>query len=267
MARIPRLGIQLREMKASMPHQTVQVGRHQRKVRPPSQGDGKRGAPAVYDPVRFPHMAHVLCKEYGFTAEQMGKVFGVSVKTVNSWMQLHPEFKQAVQAGKDEFDSVKVESALLKIALGYSFEEKTTKTVYLRGKSAEGDKIRVPAREVTTTVKQLPPNAKAIAFWLTNRQRDRWQMVSTVNANINSKTEHTTKTLQVTADFSKMDSKQLRALRDLVTTQKTDNLEIENNQENTLLLEMLDSARGVMDAEYDDTWDMDKPQLEDTDEC
>ena len=75
-------------------------------------------------------------------------------------------------------------------------------------------------------------------------------MVSTVNANINSKTEHTERTLQVTADLSTMDSNQLRSLRDLLSTQKEASpLDIENKQEGTLLLEMLNSAREIIEAE------------------
>jgi hypothetical protein len=257
MPRMPHIRSQLRQMKELMPHQTVQEGRHVRAIRPPSAGkeSGVMGAPAIYDNVRFPHMAKVLCMEYGFTNGQMAKVFGVSIKTVDMWTTTHDDFKAAVRAGRDAFDSCKVENALLKIALGYEFEETTSKAIYLRGKTEEGVVTKVPAREITKTIKHISPNAKAIQLWLTNRNPDRWKMTSTVNASITSKTEHTEKTLQLTADLGSMDSNALRALRDILSNQApSEALAIENKQDGTLLLDLIDRANSVMDdvedAEY-----------------
>lgn len=253
---IPTLRSQLIQMKELLPQPKVETGRHKRAIRPPAPGinSGVRGTPAIYDPIRFPHMANILCKEYGFTNAQMAKVFGVSVKTVNMWMTTHEEFKIAARAGRDEFDTVKVENALLKIALGYEFEETTTKATYVMGKDKEGKDVKVPAREVSTTIKQVAPNAKAIQFWLTNRQAERWRNVTNVTASITSKTEHTQRTVQVTADMSTMNSDQLRALRDLITSQKTNNpIEIEQGS-GTMLLDLVDKAHDVLDegeyAEY-----------------
>jgi hypothetical protein len=243
---------QINEINATMP-QTVQVGRHQRKIRPPAQQGAGAGAPRIYDPIRFPHMANVLCKEYGFTSVQMAKVFGVSPKTVESWILLHKDFKDAVIAGRDEFDSVKVENALLKIAMGYEYKEKSVKSVQCRSKDAEGNPIRVPAKEVTITTKQYAPNAKAIALWLTNRNPERWKLTSTVNANINAKTEHTERSVQLTADLSTMNSEQLRVLRDMISTQKPEDAQIVDSGSGTLLLEMLDKGRELIeDAHFEE---------------
>jgi hypothetical protein len=248
MARVSRFRQAINEAEAILPpYRTVEVGRHQRKIRPVPAINAGQGAPAIYDNTRFPHIAKVLCKEYGFTTIQLGKVFGVSSKTVESWLVKHKDFKDAVIEGRDEFDSVKVENALLKIALGYEYQEKSVKTVQCRSKDSEGNPIRVPAKEVTVTTKQFAPNAKAISFWLTNRQRDRWQMVSTVNANINSKTEHTERSLQLTADLSNMNSEQLRALRGMISSQKPEDAEILDSGQGTLLLEMLDKGREVIE--------------------
>jgi hypothetical protein len=179
---------------------------------------------------------------------QMGEVFGVSRKTVESWLIKYPEFKVAVRAGRDEFDSCKVENALLKIALGYEYTEKSVKTVSVRGVDSEGKQIRVPAKETTVTTKQMAPSAKAIGFWLTNRDRERWKITSTVNAEITSNTTHTENRLNVSADLTKMDSNQLRALRELVSTQKTETLEIGHDIE-TPMIEVMDKARAILDAE------------------
>ena len=249
MARRQRIGLQIRDMNAVHPHMQPQEGRHQRAIRPPGQkGVRCPGTPPIYDPIRFPHMGNVLCKEYGFTAMQMAEVFGVSKKTVEAWMMRYPEFKVAVKAGRDEFDSCKVENVLLKIALGYEYQEKSVKTVSVRGVDSEGKTIRVPAKETTLTTKQYAPNAKAIALWLTNRQPDRWKLTSTVNAEITSNTVHTENRLSVTADLNLMDSNQLRALRDLISTQKTETLEIEHKEE-TPMMELMDKANRILEAE------------------
>lgn len=247
-----RIGKEIRDMNAVHPLMQPRPGdlynkRHS-DLRPPPKKGGHFGPTAIYDPIRFPHIANILCKEYGFTSRQMGEVFGVSFKTVEKWLIDHPEFKAAVRSGRDEFDSCKVENALLKIALGYEYQEKSVKTVTVRGVDSEGSTIRVPAKETTVTTKQYAPNAKAIAFWLTNRQPDRWKLTSTVNAEITSKTEHTERMLTVSADLSKMDSGQLRALRELVSTQKTETLEIEH-KETFPLSDIMEKAKRIQEAE------------------
>lgn len=226
-------------------------GRHQRMVRPPA-APGVGGAPPVYDAVRFPHIAKILCEKHGFDDEQLAEVFGVSIRTIYSWNIKYPEFKQAKQEGKDKFDGVAVENTLLKLALGYEYKERSERTVHVRGLDAEGNKLRVPAKEVTVTTKMLAPNAKAIMFWLTNRQPERWKMVTTVNANINSNTTHTERIEQVsTADISKMNSEQLRFLRDMISNQKTDTLQIENNvNEEVSMQSFLEQADKIVDAQY-----------------
>jgi hypothetical protein len=243
-----RLRRKIDAVKRTLPPVKIQEGRHIRAVRPPA-AKGVAGAPPIYDAVRFPHIANALCKEYGFTTDQMGRVFGVSPRTVTDWIGKYPDFKSAVQAGKDEFDGVKVENALLKLALGYEYEETSVRSVQLKGFDGEGHKIRVPAKETTKTFKVLPPNAKALLFWLTNRQPDRWKMVTTVNANINTKTEHTTRNLQVTADLSKMGTEQLKLLRDLVSNQPE---QVQQLTEviDTPMLEYMENARLVLEAEF-----------------
>lgn len=240
---------QIRDINATHPHhQPRNVPSHTRHsdIRPPAVSP--KGAPPIYDPIRFPHMANVLCKEYGFNTLQMGEVFGVSKKTVESWLVKHPEFKVAVKSGRDAFDSCKVESALLKIALGYEYEERSVKTISVRGSDSEGKTIRVPAKETTITTKMLPPNAKAIAFWLTNRDRERWKMESTVKAEITSNTTHTENTLSVTADLTKMDSNQLRALRELVSTQTRETIEV-NKVEEIPMFDVISRANAIREAE------------------
>jgi len=188
-------------------------GRHQRAITTTSQG--RRGQPPVYDAERFPYIAGVLCKERGFTNEELGRVFGVSRKTVDHWMLHHQDFKQAVRNGRFAFDTAHVEQALLKRALGYSYTERTTKSVYLREKDpVTGEKLKIPAKEVTCVVKEIPPDVKACTFWLTNRQPDDWKM--TINVKGEQVMRNDTLQIAVTADLEEMNEEQLLALREMV---------------------------------------------------
>lgn len=190
--------------------------RHRRAIRPPSGGKGSVGAPAIYDDVRFPHIANMLCKAFGFTGEELALSFGVSKKTIESWITKHPSFRKAVQSGRDEFDGEKIENALKRRAMGYGYTEKTVKRVYINAKDSEGCDVKLPAREVTIATKEIPPDPKSIIFWLTNRQPDRWKMVTNSNVNVKGSIEHNHTSTSITADLSLLNDKQLRALRDIV---------------------------------------------------
>ena len=190
------------------------------------KGQGRHGRPSLYDNTRFPHIAETLCREYGMTNDQLAPIFGVTEPVIYSWKRKYPDFAAALIRGRDDFDGQKVENALLKRALGYGYTEKQTKTVTVKAKHKYDDyEICIPAVETIVLEKELPPDVKAIQFWLTNRQQDRWKMVTIVKANINAKTEHVKKTLNVSADLSKMDVEQLKALREMVSTQSPELIE------------------------------------------
>ena len=190
----------------------------------------------IYDPKRFPHIAETLCREYGMTDEQLCGIFGCKDVEFRKWKRKYPDFVSAIVRGRDEFDGMKVENALLKRALGYKYTETMTKTTVLKGKNKDTNlNVYVPAVETTIIEKEMPGDIKAIMFWLSNRNKERWQMVTTVNANINAKTEHVKRTLNVSADLSKMDVEQLKALREMVSSQSqgmiTDETEEDKNED------------------------------------
>jgi hypothetical protein len=118
-----------------------------------------------------------------------------------------------------------VERKLLQRATGYEYEEKTI---------TEGfDKFGNPIETVTRSIKQQAPDVKAATFWLTNRRKNRWKQESQVNNVVSGGvTAHTDRTLKITADLSKMDVNQLKALRDMIHVQSTNEVhpaDIENN--------------------------------------
>ena len=186
-----------------------------KEVRMNEMGIGREVNVGIYDNQRFPHIAEVLCREYGFLAVQLAEVLGVKRTTVEKWVQLYPDFKAAVHRGREAFDTGKVEQSLLKRALGYEFTERTEKNVFLIGKKRNTDiEVAVPAREVVTMHKFMPPDVKAIMFWLQNRQPDRWKSVAYIQAQM---TQNKTITHnKVSADITSMSVEQIKALRGLI---------------------------------------------------
>jgi hypothetical protein len=124
---------------------------------------GKMGAPPKYQE-DFARMAEVACHD-GATDKKLAELFGVCERTVNNWKRKHLDFLQSTQRGKDEFDSNIVEYALKKISLGIHYTETTREARGENGELVVTKKVR----------KFIPPNDRAIRFWLKNRQPNRWR--------------------------------------------------------------------------------------------
>ena len=97
----------------------------------------------------------------GLTDEQIAHNMGVSTATLYNYKRDHLEILEALKKGKEVVD-IEVENALLKRALGYSYEEKKVEV------SEEGTKV-------TKTIKEVVPDTTAQIFWLKNRRPDRWR--------------------------------------------------------------------------------------------
>lgn len=97
----------------------------------------------------------------GLTDEQIASNMGIVSSTLYTWKKDHEEISEALKKGKEVVD-IEVENALLKRALGYSYEEKKVEV------SEEGTKV-------TKTIKEVVPDTTAQIFWLKNRRPDRWR--------------------------------------------------------------------------------------------
>lgn len=96
----------------------------------------------------------------GLTNKEIADVFGVSERTLNTWMNAHPDFATNLRNGKKIADG-KVAASLFKRATGYSHPD-IHFTVY------EGVVTETPF------TKHYPPDTVAGIFWLKNRQRREW---------------------------------------------------------------------------------------------
>ena len=100
----------------------------------------------------------------GMTIAEMAATLSCTESTLNKWIAEIPAVKEAIAKGREIADA-KVAASLYRRAVG-GFEQKEIKIV----KDAEGNEVGR-----TETVRVLPPDPGAIAFWLKNRRPDLWR--------------------------------------------------------------------------------------------
>lgn len=94
----------------------------------------------------------------GLTDEQIAHNLGISLTAYYEYKNKYAEFTDALKRGKDDID-VEVENALLKRAMGYTYDEIT----YENG------------IEVKRVKKEVQPDTTAQIFWLKNRRPVAWR--------------------------------------------------------------------------------------------
>lgn len=124
----------------------------------------------------FPLLVEGFAREGLNDTEIAGKL-GIATSTYYDYQNKHTEFSDAIKRGKAPVD-VKVENALLKRALGYSYEEKHSEV-----KINEKGEAKVIG--IKTVTKNVPPDVGAQVFWLTNRKKHNWRNTQHI--------DHTTK--------------------------------------------------------------------------
>lgn len=104
--------------------------------------------------------------EAGMSDREMAKNMGVSQATFRGWMKRWEDMGRAVETGRAGAEK-KVEHALLKRALGYTYMEIT----YERAEDKDGNSDMVVKRQVE---KQVVPDLSAIMIWLKNNNPEKW---------------------------------------------------------------------------------------------
>ena len=94
----------------------------------------------------------------GLTDDQIAKNIGINRDTLYRWKKAHSDISDALKKGKEVIDR-QVENALLKRALGYTYDEVTFE-----------DGV-----EVKRVRKQVAPDTTAQIFWLKNRKPEDWR--------------------------------------------------------------------------------------------
>lgn len=118
----------------------------------------------------------------GLSDEQMAHNIGITTTTLYDWKKKYPAFSEALARGKEVVD-IEVENALLKRAKGYDYIETTSELI--ADKNARNKAVMIVTKRVT---RHVPPDVKAIVFWLTNRKpewRDKQEKELSGNIGIN----------------------------------------------------------------------------------
>lgn len=135
----------------------VGISRTLRRAQGEDESAPKRvGRPTDYDPFMVAEAAGML--QMGATDLEVCEAIGISSATFYRWMHTVPGFREAVQNSK--VANTRVEQALYSRAVGIA--KKRTVTTEPDGK-------------VTERVEELPPDPRAQAIWLHNRNPDRWK--------------------------------------------------------------------------------------------
>lgn len=118
----------------------------------------------------------------GLTDEQIAQNIGIHISTLYDWKNKYPELSEALKRGKEVVDRA-VENALLKRALGYTYEEKTFEKVW---NPTLEKYIKVNTK---TVVKQVQPDTTAQIFWLKNRKPEEWRDKKDLDVSVNKSLE------------------------------------------------------------------------------
>lgn len=132
----------------------------------------------------------------GLTDVQLAHNIGIHIGTLYEWKKKYPKFNEAIKRGKEVVDII-VENALLKSALGYSYDEVTKVRI---DDEASGKSEIVEVKRVT---KDMAPNPTSLIFWLKNRKPEVWRDSKKVDANI-----------EVNNPFEGIDTADIKALID-----------------------------------------------------
>lgn len=104
----------------------------------------------------------------GLTDEQLAHNMGITARTLYVWKDKYAQISHALKKGKEVVD-IQVENALLKRAIGYSYNEVVRERVI----DKETGEYKL---EITKTIKkEVVPDTTAQIFWLKNRKPNEWR--------------------------------------------------------------------------------------------
>lgn len=147
------------------------------------------GAPTKYKEKYHCDMALKFTR-MGFRDTELAEAFDISESTLNEWKKKHRKFSESIKKGKEETDSVVVDS-LLKRATGFEYDETTFEKVDNKENlqiTKNGEIKTEDSYRKKIVTKQIPPDVTAQIFWLKNRQPKLWrdkQEIENTNKNFN----------------------------------------------------------------------------------
>lgn len=120
----------------------------------------KKGRPTLYKKSMVEQTRNLIIM--GYTHEEVAKFYEITESSIYLWKTMYPDFSDALDFTKDEYDSNVVRS-LYQVATGYT-ERIRTKQIDEEGNI-----------KIVRTKKKVAPNVGAIKVWLYNRRPDEWK--------------------------------------------------------------------------------------------
>jgi hypothetical protein len=127
----------------------------------------KKGRPTKLDDVLQARIIHLAMS--GCSVITIAKITGIHERTVSRWIAEHGDFRQSVLDAREVADAM-VEGALFHKAIGYQLPAQKQFLIYVG--TGKKRKAKVLTHEY---IEALPPSEAAAAFWLKNRQPDKWR--------------------------------------------------------------------------------------------
>ncbi len=152
-------------------------GRPKQKKTPKVKSKG--GRPEKYKS-EYCEQATQLCM-LGYSDIRLASFFNIVESTFYEWKLKYAEFSEALKEGRENAN-LKVAASLFERACGYSHEEEKiffdkdalsspAEALGMGGAEKEKDPRIIRAK----TIKHYPPETKAIAMWLKNKEPDLWK--------------------------------------------------------------------------------------------
>jgi len=156
----------------------------------------ERGRPPLYNAKYHCKLVYRLAL-LNLSETEMCVAMDLSVDVFTDWKRYHVEFKDALNAGRDQADA-KVARALFRRAVGWGCLEEEVITRKLKDKDGNEyiETKKVPRR------KKYPPDVAAIQMWLKNRHPGKWK--------VNDQLERAPTNVLVNVDLSGLSLEDLR---------------------------------------------------------
>ena len=121
----------------------------------------------------MPRIAKKLLK-LGWKINCICELMEITRRTWDNWMKKYPEFREAVNEGKNEFATEKVENKLIKRCMGYSYIKSREEVVNDVVIANDGSQIPVKIHKTVQQEVYVPPNVSAIKKFLAARLPEKY---------------------------------------------------------------------------------------------
>ena len=124
---------------------------------------------------KLEHILTLIQKWRGEGAEikEIAEKLGIHESTMYDYQNKYPEFAEALKKGKEIMDG-QVENSLIMECLGYNYDETITTTTAIIDK-ATGEITSLEKVETKKVTKYARPSVTAIAYYLNNREANKWK--------------------------------------------------------------------------------------------